>query len=105
MFHGSNPMNSSTRRLSSIMRYALVLGLRGWRSSAALAQSRFVHTSGAQLLDGSGPPLMLRGTNLGNWLVREGYMFHFEGGPQSAREIEALTNEMLGPEGAAKFWK
>jgi aryl-phospho-beta-D-glucosidase BglC (GH1 family) len=48
---------------------------------------------------------MLRGTNLGNWLVREGYMFHFEGGPQSAREIEALTNELLGPEAAAKFWQ
>ena len=48
---------------------------------------------------------MLRGTNLGNWLVREGYMFHFEGGPQSAREIEALTNELLGPEAADKFWK
>ena len=31
-------------------------------------------------------------------------MFHFEGGPQSAREIEALTNELLGPEEAAKFW-
>ncbi len=47
---------------------------------------------------------MLRGTNLGNWLVREGYMFHFEGGPQSDREIEALSNELLGPEAAEKFW-
>ena len=32
-------------------------------------------------------------------------MFHFDGGPQSARGIEALTNEPLGPEAAAKFWK
>jgi endoglucanase len=87
------------------MRYALALGLLVWLSSAALAQSRFVHTSGTQLIDGTGHPLTLRGANLGNWLVREGYMFHFEGGPQSAREIDALTNELLGPEAAGKFWQ
>jgi endoglucanase len=73
-------------------------------SLPAAAQSHFVHTDGTRLFDGQGHPLMLRGTNLGNWLVREGYMFHFEGGPQSAREIEALANELLGPEAARKFW-
>ena len=31
-------------------------------------------------------------------------MFHFEGGPQSTREIDTLTNELLGPEAASKFW-
>jgi endoglucanase len=87
------------------MRYALALGLLVCLSSAALAQSRFVHTSGTQLIDGTGHPLMLRGTNLGNWLVQEGYLFHLDGGPQSAREIEALTNELLGPEVAEKFWR
>ncbi len=86
------------------MHYAVAVGLLVLLSSAALAQSRFVHTSGTRLIDGTGHPLILRGTNLGNWLVREGYMFHFEGGPQSAREIDALTNELLGPEAAAKFW-
>ena len=68
------------------------------------AQSGFVHTQGAQLVDGQGHPFMLRGTNLGNWLVREGYMFHFDDGPQSTREIEGLTNELLGPTAARKFW-
>jgi endoglucanase len=97
-------MNSSSCRLNQNIRYALALGILVCLSSTALAQSRFVHTSGTQLIDGTGHPLMLRGTNLGNWLVREGYMFHFEGGPQSAREIDALTNELLGPEAAAKFW-
>src|SRR5271167_2957768 len=102
MIHGSTPVNSSSRRLNPNARYALALGLLVWLSSAALAQSRFVHTDGTHLVDGHGHPLMLRGTNLGNWLVREGYMFHFEGGPQSAREIAALTNELLGPEAAEK---
>jgi endoglucanase len=70
----------------------------------SFAESGFVHTQGTQLVDGQGQVLMLHGTNLGNWLVQEGYMFHFEQGPQSAREIEALTNELLGPEAASKFW-
>ena len=73
--------------------------------SVAAAQHGFVHTDGTGLVDGQGHSLMLRGTNLGNWLVQEGYMFHLDHGPQSAREIEALANELLGPEAAGKFWK
>ena len=98
-------MNSSSCRLNPNLRYAVGLGLLVWLSSAALAQSRFVHADGSRLVDSHGQTLALRGTNLGNWLVREGYMFHFEGGPQSAREIEALSNELLGPEEAKKFWQ
>src|SRR5271165_6587579 len=62
------------------------------------AQSRFVHADGKFLVDGAGHKLILRGTNLGNWLVPEGYMFHFKNGPQSPREIEALVNELIGPD-------
>lgn len=101
----SIPMNFSNCGLNPNVRYAFMLGLIVWLSLAAFAQPRFVHTDGTRLLDGRGHPLLLRGTNLGNWLVQEGYMFHFEGGPQSAREIEALVNELLGPEAAAKFWQ
>ena len=69
------------------------------------AQRAFVHTSGPELVDGANHPLMLRGTNLGNWLEPEGYMFHFDGGPQSPREIEDLTTELIGPDKAAEFWQ
>jgi endoglucanase len=68
------------------------------------AQSRFVHADGKFLTDAHGHKLILRGTNLGNWLVQEGYMFRLEHGPQSAREIEAMVNELIGPTDAAKFW-
>jgi endoglucanase len=74
-------------------------------SFGSFAQHGFVHTSGADLLDGNGKPVMLRGINLGNWLEPEGYMFHFEGGPQSPREIEDLTTELIGPEKSEAFWK
>jgi endoglucanase len=65
----------------------------------------YAHTSGGELVDGDGHPLYLRGINLGNWLEAEGYMFHFDHGPQSPREIEELTNELLGPAEAAQFWR
>jgi endoglucanase len=79
----------------------LLLGI----SSTLYAQSGFVHTDGRNLVAPNGTPLHLKGTNLGNWLEQEGYMFHLDDGPQSPREIEALVNELIGPEEAVQFWK
>src|SRR5260370_15813779 len=43
---------------------------------------------------------------LGNWLLPEGYMWKFEHPKaQSPREIEALIDDLLGPELAAEFWQ
>ena len=72
--------------------------------SSLRAQNGFVHASGTEIVDGKGKPLMLRGINLGNWFEPEGYMFHFDGGPQSPREIENLTRELIGPDEAEGFW-
>lgn len=83
----------------------LVLGLVTLLSIPTLAQTKFVHTSGKEIVDGNGRPLHLRGTNLGNWMVPEGYMWRFEGGPQSPREIEAYITELVGPTRADAFWK
>jgi endoglucanase len=68
------------------------------------ASDRFVHTQGKKLVDAGGGELHLRGINLGNWLVQEGYMFQLTKGPQSAREIEELVDELVGPTDAKKFW-
>jgi aryl-phospho-beta-D-glucosidase BglC (GH1 family) len=74
---------------------------------ALLAQgfAQFAHTDHKQIVDPAGKPLLVRATNLGNWLVPEGYMWLFEGGPQSPGEIRALVLELLGPEGSAAFWQ
>ncbi len=66
--------------------------------------AQFAHTRQKEIVDGAGKPLLIHGTNLGNWMVPEGYMWTFEGGPQSAREIENLVMELLGPEGSTAFW-
>lgn len=89
--------------------------MRSWMTAAlcvvlAVAGSgrgcaQYVHAQGEQIVDGSGKPLHLHGISLGNWLLTEGYMWHFQGGPQSEREIEELVAEMLGPEHAASFWQ
>jgi endoglucanase len=69
------------------------------------ASAQFAHTGHKQIVDAAGKPLLIRATNLGNWLVPEGYMWLFEGGPQSPTEIRSLVLELLGPEGSAAFWQ
>jgi aryl-phospho-beta-D-glucosidase BglC (GH1 family) len=71
---------------------------------ALWAQTGFVHTSGKDLVDEAGKPLVLRGTNLGNWFEPEGYMFHLGDSAQSPREIEELSYELIGPAKADAFW-
>ncbi|HTY00645.1 MAG TPA: cellulase family glycosylhydrolase [Bacteroidota bacterium] len=68
------------------------------------AKGGFVQTRGRELIGPDGRPLLLRGINLGNWLVPEGYMFKFEKGATSPGKIEEVINELIGPEEAAVFW-
>lgn len=67
--------------------------------------AQFAHTDHKQIVDAAGKPLLTRAINLGNWMVPEGYMWLFQGGPQSPTEIRALVWELLGPEGSAAFWQ
>ena len=69
------------------------------------ASAQFAHTDHKQIVDAAGKPLLVRATNLGNWLVPEGYMWLFQGGPQSPSEIRTLVLELLGPEGSVAFWQ
>ena len=77
----------------------------GLAACLAAAGGGFVHTDGKYLIAPDGGKLLLRGINLGNWLVPEGYMWQFAKGPASYREISALLNDLIGPDEAARFWK
>ncbi len=92
-------MRSSRATLFFLLNAAILLF-----SSSLWAQKGFVHRQGKQIVDGQGTPLHLRGTNLGNWLEPEGYMFKFVKEPQAPREIEDLTRSLLGPTEAENFW-
>ena len=70
---------------------------------AGAESSGFVSAKGRELLDPAGKPLILRGINLGNWLVPEGYMFRMDA-VNSPRLLHQLTAELLGPDAAREFW-
>ncbi|MEI9958906.1 MAG: cellulase family glycosylhydrolase [Ferruginibacter sp.] len=67
-------------------------------------QNKFIHTSGKEIVDATGKPFLIRGTNLGNWMVPEGYMLLFKN-TNSPRMIHEGITQLVGPETAAAFWK
>jgi hypothetical protein len=68
------------------------------------AASDFVRVQGQDLVNPDGKVLHLRGINLGNWLLPEGYMWGFKKAA-SPRHIENVVAELLGDVGAAEFWR
>jgi endoglucanase len=67
------------------------------------APSGFIHAEGTRLVDGNGDRFAVKGINLGNWLVPEGYMFKFMRARAPA-EIEGVIETLIGPEEASRFW-
>lgn len=64
----------------------------------------FIRVSGMDLVAPNGEKFLIRGTNLGNWLNPEGYMFLFSK-TNSPGKINQAFCEMVGPEFTADFWK
>ena len=73
-------------------------------SSLSNGQSRFITTRGKDLVSADGKPLLLKGINLGNWLLPEGYMFKFKTA-NSPRLIQTVINELVGEDEGRRFWK
>ena len=67
-------------------------------------ENKFVSVNEKNIITPDGKPILLRGINLGNWLVPEGYMFKFEK-TNSPRLINQTFSELLGPDETKKFWK
>jgi endoglucanase len=64
---------------------------------------KFVGVSGKEIITPDGKPILLKGINLGNWLVPEGYMFKFKKA-SSPRLIDQAITELTGPEQSTVFW-
>ena len=67
-------------------------------------QKNFFSVQGKEIIDSDGRPVLLKGINLGNWLVPEGYMFHFNK-INSPQFIYFFFNTVLGPYEANNFWE
>ena len=74
-------------------------------SAREASRSRFARVDGTRIVDPGGRPILLRGIGLGNWLLAEGYLFRFDDGPESERQIRALVSELIGPDEARTFWR
>lgn len=74
--------------------------------AAGIEQTRsdFVTVDGSALIAPDGERLQLKGINLANWLVPEGYMFHFEGA-DSPRAIQLILEQLVGEMEARRFWR
>ena len=72
--------------------------------SAISGQSMFVTTRGKEFISPEGKPLLLKGINLGNWLLPEGYMFKFKTA-NSPRLIQTVVNELVGEDEGRRFWR
>lgn len=63
----------------------------------------FIRVEGEYLMQGE-DTFFIRGTNLGNWLNPEGYMFGFRRCANAGRINDAFA-EMVGPDFTTKFWQ
>ena len=89
-----------TRAAAAVLAAALLFGCK----PEAAAPEGFVKVQGTDLVKPDGTKLFIKGTNLGNWLNPEGYMFGFEK-TNSAGFIDLCFRELVGPDAAADFWK
>lgn len=74
------------------------------RYASESAPTSFVRVCGSKLIEPNGDTLFIKGTNLGNWLNPEGYMFLF-GRTNSVGMIDEAFRQMVGPETTDAFWR
>ena len=66
--------------------------------------NHFVHREGKNIVTADGQPILLRGMNLGNWLLPEGYMWKLKVNT-AEWQIKQMIKELVGPAEARNFWK
>src|SRR5215212_5269068 len=83
-----------------------VLGLTLLLLSVVPADGRakFVTVRGREFVAPDGRVLLLKGINLGNWLLPEGYMFKFKSA-NSPQRIGVVLNQLVGEDEARRCWK
>jgi endoglucanase len=91
---------------NKIITFAFWLSLLANFTLMAVAQtpSKFISVRGKEFVLPDGKPIFLKGINLGNWLLPEGYMFEFKRVNSPQRIYEAF-NQLIGEAEARKFWK
>ena len=89
---------------TSLLAASLMLGSCGEKAEKVQEPAAFVTIQGQDLIKPDGTKLFIMGTNLGNWLNPEGYMFKFSK-TNSPRFINEMFCQLVGPDFTAEFWK
>ena len=71
---------------------------------AAAAPEGFLRVKAHDIVDAKGEKFFIKGTNLGNWLNPEGYMFGFSK-VNAPHSIDLAFRELVGPTEARRFWQ
>ena len=71
---------------------------------AVATPKNFLRVDGPNIVDVNGEVFYIKGTNTGNWLNPEGYMFGFNRTTSPFMINEAIC-ELVGPTAAAEFWQ
>lgn len=87
-----------------VILFALTTGYAQKQSTTNAVKGKFVTINGQDLIQPNGTKLFIKGTNLGNWLNPEGYMFRFNKA-NSGRFIDEMFCQLVGPDFTAEFWK
>ncbi len=90
---------SSCQLAALVLVIILIIGT----GSGIAAPPNFIHAEKTHLVDGNGDRFTVKGINLGNWLVPEGYMFKFIRA-RAPTEIGEVIEALIGPEEASRFW-
>ena len=89
--------------MRNFLSFLLVFSLASF-SLKTNAQQKFITVKGKEIIDANGKPMLIKGTNLGNWMVPEGYMFKFKD-VSSPRLINEAITEAIGPDKTKDFWE
>lgn len=106
---GPNPSRRAALGLAALRLAGCVGSAPAWAGPSQAAAlpappDGFVSVRGRHFVGPDGRPFLIRGINLGNWLVPEGYMFKFDRA-KSPREINAVIERVVGRASALRFWE
>src|SRR5665648_1165126 len=79
-------------------------GMANAKKSKKVTPASFIRIDGQNLIAPGGEKFFIKGTNLGNWLNPEGYMFLFKK-TSAPRLIDQAFKEMVGHDFTNEFWK
>ena len=71
--------------------------------SCQIKEKKYVYVDGKNIFSPDGKRIQLKGVNLGNWLLPEGYMFKMKD-CNSPQKIDQAIRELIGNSATIAFW-